>query len=108
METIQALISDKISSISFFLNSLVWANSSSKISAFLLSPSSRYVPNRVLVQDIMHQPCLAIEPHMEVQAAAQYLADTGIQQVPVMSGTKLLGVVSIGDILMAELPVLVK
>lgn len=64
-------------------------------------------PARVLVQDIMHQPCLAIQPHMSVQAVAQHLADKGIQQVPVMSDSQLLGVVSIADILMtAELPVL--
>jgi CBS domain-containing protein len=63
-------------------------------------------PAKVLVQDIMRQPCVALEPTLTVQEASQVMSDTGVQRAPVVQDGHLLGVVSITDILMRGLEVL--
>lgn len=56
-------------------------------------------PARVFVQDVMRQPCIAIEPDLTLEEVAQLFADTGIQRAPVMRDGQLLGVISVSDIL---------
>ncbi|WP_008312064.1 CBS domain-containing protein [Leptolyngbya sp. PCC 6406] len=57
-------------------------------------------PQRVRVHDIMRQPCIAMEPSLSLQAAAQIFADTGIQRAPVIQSNTLLGIVSVTDLVM--------
>ncbi len=63
-------------------------------------------PEQVLVQDIMRQPCISLDPDLTVQAASQMLSDSGMQRAPVVQGGLLLGVISVTDILMRGMPVL--
>lgn len=63
-------------------------------------------PEQVLVQDIMRQPCISLDPDLTVQAASQILSDTGAQRAPVVQDGLLLGVISVTDILMRGMPVL--
>lgn len=60
----------------------------------------KHDPTRVLVHDIMRQPCIAVEPDLSVFELAQLFSDTGIQRAPVLQNGQLLGVVSVTDILM--------
>lgn len=63
-------------------------------------------PEQVLVQDIMRQPCISLEPAMTIQEASQVLSDTGVQRAPVVQDGELLGVISVTDILMRGMPTL--
>jgi CBS domain-containing protein len=63
-------------------------------------------PEKVIVQDIMRQPCISLEPHLSIQEASQLLSDTGLQRAPVMKEGRLLGVISVTDILMRGMPML--
>ncbi|HEY9763079.1 MAG TPA: CBS domain-containing protein [Trichocoleus sp.] len=60
-------------------------------------------PARVIVQDIMRQPCIAVDPKLTLTQLAQLFCDTGIQRAPVMQEGRLLGVVSVTDIVMRGL-----
>lgn len=62
-------------------------------------------PKNVLVQDIMHQPCVSLAPDLTIQEASQVLSDTGVQRAPVVQDGRLLGVISVTDILMRGMPV---
>ena len=62
-------------------------------------------PEKVLVQDIMRQPCITLDPDLTIQAASQVLSDTGVQRAPVVQDGELLGVISVTDILMRGMPV---
>jgi len=57
-------------------------------------------PDRVRVQDIMRQPCIALEPHLSLIEAAQVMSDAGIQRAPVIQSGQLLGIVSVTDLVM--------
>jgi CBS domain-containing protein len=57
-------------------------------------------PSRVSVHDIMRQPCIAVDPDMNLAELAQLFSDSGIQRAPVMRHDQLLGVVSVTDIVM--------
>jgi CBS domain-containing protein len=57
-------------------------------------------PTRVRVQDIMRQPCIAIEPHLTLREAALIMSDAGIQRAPVIKHGELLGIVSVTDLVM--------
>ncbi len=61
-------------------------------------------PEQVLVQDIMRQPCISLDPNLTVQEASQMLSDTGVQRAPVVQDGLLLGVISVTDILMRGMP----
>ncbi|MFH7242811.1 MAG: CBS domain-containing protein [Spirulina sp.] len=61
-------------------------------------------PERVIVQDIMHQPCIALTPELTVQEASRVLSETGLHRAPVVKHGRLLGVISVTDILMRGLP----
>ena len=57
-------------------------------------------PDRVRVQDIMRQPCIALEPHISLREAALTMSDAGIQRAPVIQAGQLLGIVSVTDLVM--------
>ena len=57
-------------------------------------------PDRVRVQDIMRQPCIALEPHISLREAALTMSDAGIQRAPVIQNGELLGIVSVTDLVM--------
>ncbi|MFQ4136642.1 CBS domain-containing protein [Nodosilinea sp. PGN35] len=61
-------------------------------------------PEKVLVQDIMRQPCISLAPDLTIQEASQVLSDTGVQRAPVVRDGELLGVISVTDILMRGMP----
>jgi len=63
-------------------------------------------PEQVLVQDVMRQPCISLEPDLTIQEASQMLSDTGVQRAPVVHHGELLGVISVTDILMRGMPTL--
>ena len=63
-------------------------------------------PDKVLVQDIMRQPCISLAPDLTLQAASQVLSDTGVQRAPVVQDGQLLGIISVTDILMRGMPAL--
>jgi CBS domain-containing protein len=63
-------------------------------------------PEQVLVQDVMRQPCISLEPNLTIQEASQTLSDTGVQRAPVVHQGELLGVISVTDILMRGMPTL--
>jgi CBS domain-containing protein len=65
-----------------------------------------HAPENVLVQDIMRQPCISLDPDMTIQEASQVLSDTGLQRAPVVQSGELLGVISVTDILMRGMPTL--
>jgi CBS domain-containing protein len=64
-------------------------------------------PEKVIVQDIMRQPCIAMSPNTTIQEASQMLSDSNLERAPVVDGDRLLGIVSVTDILTRGLPVLV-
>lgn len=57
-------------------------------------------PEKVLVQDIMRQPCISLTPDLTIQEASQVLSDTSVQRAPVVQNGRLLGVISVTDIFM--------
>lgn len=57
-------------------------------------------PTRVRVQDIMRQPCIAVEPHLSLREAALVMSESGIQRAPVIQHGELLGIVSVTDLVM--------
>jgi len=57
-------------------------------------------PERVIVQDVMRQPCVAIEPDLSIREIAQVFSDAGIQRAPVIKDGELQGVVSVTDVVM--------
>jgi CBS domain-containing protein len=60
-------------------------------------------PERVIVQDIMHLPCIALTPELTIQEASKLLSESGVQRAPVVQNGQLLGVISVTDILMRGL-----
>lgn len=57
-------------------------------------------PMRVIVQDIMRQPCIAVDPILSLRQVAQLFAESGIQRAPVVKDGELLGVISVTDLLL--------
>ncbi|MGF1460921.1 MAG: CBS domain-containing protein [Leptolyngbyaceae cyanobacterium] len=57
-------------------------------------------PDRVRVQDIMRQPCVAVEPQLTLIEAALAMSEAGIQRAPVIQAGELLGIVSVTDLVM--------
>jgi len=56
-------------------------------------------PGFTAVADIMRYPCIQLSPDATIQEAAQLLSDAGIHRAPVIQHNKLLGMVSVTDIL---------
>lgn len=57
-------------------------------------------PTQVMVGEIMQNPCIAVEPQLTLPAVAKRFLEAGIQRAPVIKNNRLLGVVSITDIIM--------
>ena len=57
-------------------------------------------PNQTPVHKLMRKPCIVVKPDLNIVQVAQLFADTGIQRAPVMRDGKLLGIISVTDILM--------
>ena len=55
-------------------------------------------PKQMRVYEIMTKPCIVVNPELGVEYVARLFANTGIRRAPVIKG-KLLGVISISDIL---------
>jgi CBS domain-containing protein len=62
-------------------------------------------PEKVIIQDIMRQPCIAMEPHLSIQEASQIMSDASLERAPVMQGNQLLGIISVTDVLMRGIQV---
>lgn len=56
-------------------------------------------PGFKLVRDVMRYPCIYLPPDITLQEAAQLLSDAGIHRAPVIEHNRLLGIVSVTDIL---------
>lgn len=56
--------------------------------------------SRVIIQDIMRQPCIGVSPALTIKEAALLFADSGTQRAPVVADGKLLGIISVTDIMM--------
>ena len=56
-------------------------------------------PSATPISDIMRYPCVYISPSATVQEAAQWLSMAGVHRAPVIEQGKLLGIVSVTDIL---------
>lgn len=57
-------------------------------------------PTEVVVCEIMRKPCIWVEPHLTLPELGRRFEETGIQRAPVMQKGRLLGIVSITDIIM--------
>ena len=55
-------------------------------------------PKKMRVYEIMTKPCVVVNPDLGVEYVARLFANTRIRRAPVVKG-KLLGVISISDIL---------
>jgi CBS domain-containing protein len=56
-------------------------------------------PQKIRVYEIMTKPCITVYPELGVEYLARLFAQSRIRRAPVVEGTKLLGIVSITDIL---------
>ncbi len=57
-------------------------------------------PTHVLVGEIMSSPCTAVKPTLSLTELAKQLLATGRQRTPVVEGDRLVGIVSVTDIIM--------
>ena len=63
---------------------------------------SRMDPATVWAKDIMTSPLISIEENATVAEAAQIMADRKINRLPVINGSKLVGLISSTDIVKAN------
>ena len=56
-------------------------------------------PSQVRIEQIMTKPCIVVNPDLSLTNVARLFANTGIQKAPVIKD-KLLGIISVTDILM--------
>lgn len=56
-------------------------------------------PHSVCMAEIMSKPCITMDPELSLNEAAHRFADQNIQRAPVVDGNRLLGIVSITDII---------
>jgi CBS domain-containing protein len=56
-------------------------------------------PKQMRVYEIMVKPCVCVNPELGVEYAARLFAQTRIRRAPVIQGSTLVGIVSVGDIL---------
>ncbi len=57
------------------------------------------VPGEIKAKDIMSTPLITVEPDTPVEKACEILAENGIRRLPVLDGDKLVGIVSVRNIL---------
>lgn len=56
-------------------------------------------PEDVPVHKVMTKPCITVNPSLNVVYAARLMANTGINRAPVIEEHKLLGIISIRDLM---------
>jgi CBS domain-containing protein len=56
-------------------------------------------PQKMRVYEIMTKPCIVVNPELGAEYLARLFAQTRIRRVPVIQEAKLLGIVSVTDIL---------
>jgi CBS domain-containing protein len=56
-------------------------------------------PKKMRVYELMTKPCIVVNPELGAEYVARLFANTGIHRAPVIKGGKLLGIISISDIL---------
>lgn len=56
-------------------------------------------PDEVKAKEIMSSPLLTIEPDASLEKACELLAENGIRRLPVVEADKLVGIVSVRNIL---------
>src|SRR6266436_10332459 len=61
---------------------------------FLLGKSSKETP----VRDVMTEQLLTVSPGDSVEGCMQIMPEKRVRHLPVMEGTKLIGILSIGDL----------
>ncbi|MDW8322354.1 MAG: CBS domain-containing protein [Armatimonadota bacterium] len=55
-------------------------------------------PKSVQVHEIMSKPLVVVNPNLDVKYVARLLANTGLSRAPVIGEHRLMGVVSLSDI----------
>ncbi len=55
-------------------------------------------PESVQVHEIMSKPLVVVNPNLDVKYVARLLANTGLSRAPVIGEHRLMGVVSLSDI----------
>ena len=60
-------------------------------------------PKEAKVMDIMSQPLLTVSPDMSIKNVSRLMVKTNVRRFPVVDGDQLVGLISDGDILKAEL-----
>lgn len=56
-------------------------------------------PQKIRIYEIMTKPCVVVDPELGAEYVARLFANTGIRRAPVISQGKLLGIISVSDIL---------
>jgi len=56
-------------------------------------------PDEVMAKEIMSSPLLTIEPDASLEKACKLMADEGIRRLPVVEEEKLVGIISVRNIL---------
>lgn len=59
-------------------------------------------PGEVKVEEIMTKEVLMVSPEMDIEEAVDLMMDKKIKKLPVVSGNKLIGIVTATDIITAE------
>ncbi|MEO0378073.1 MAG: CBS domain-containing protein [Cyanobacteria bacterium P01_A01_bin.17] len=57
-------------------------------------------PSQVGIRDLVREPCITAHPDLTLEEVAQLFAATGIQRAPVIYEERLLGIISVTDLLM--------
>jgi CBS domain-containing protein len=58
------------------------------------------MPSKVMVKDIMSSPVLTIGPNTDIAEATRLMAKNRIRRLPVVSGKRLVGIITASDITM--------
>jgi len=61
--------------------------------------ASKRNPSEVKAEEIMSSPLITIEPDVLLEKACELMADRGIRRLPVMEDDKLVGIISLRNIL---------
>ncbi len=57
-------------------------------------------PNQIGIRGLVREPCITAHPDLSLEEVAQLFSATGIQRAPVIHEQKLLGIISVTDLLM--------
>ena len=61
--------------------------------------ASKRNPSEVQAKEIMSSPLITIEPDVSLEKACELMTDRGIRRLPVMEDDKLVGIISLRNIL---------